>query len=76
MHMEQNSESAVSGKEMAETVKAEIDEIEKYKWYLGERIGHDPLIDRSMNDICNEWIEKHAQGFRKHWEDVNKSLCS
>lgn len=71
--MEQNSDSAVSGKEMEETIKAEIDEIEKYKWYLGERIGHDPLNDRSMNDICKEWIEKHAQAFRKHWEDVKKN---
>jgi hypothetical protein len=74
--MEQKSDSAVSGREMEETIKAEIDEIEKYKWYLGERIGHDPLIDRSMNDICNEWIEKYAQCFRKHWEDVKNRLCS
>ncbi|HMD68673.1 MAG TPA: hypothetical protein VKF42_07300 [Chitinivibrionales bacterium] len=74
--MEQNSESAVSGKEMEETIKAEIDEIEKYKWYLGERIGHDPLTDRSMNDICNEWIEKHSQAFRKYWDEVKKNLCS
>jgi hypothetical protein len=74
--MEQKSNLAISGKEMEETIKAEIDEIEKYKWYLGERIGHDPLIDRSMNDISNEWIEKHAQDFRKHWEEVKKNLCS
>ena len=74
--MEQNNESSVSGREMEETIKAEINEIEKYKWYLGERIGHDPLNDRSMNDICKEWIEKHAMAFRKHWEEEKQTRCS
>ncbi len=74
--MEQNSGKNVSGKEMEETIKAEIDEIEKYKWYLGERIGHDPLNDRSMNEICKEWIERHALQFRQHWEREKQAGCS
>jgi hypothetical protein len=74
--MEQMGESSFSDKEMEETIKAELQEIEKYKWYLGERLGHDPLADRSMNDICKEWIERHAQNFRDHWEKVKRSACS
>jgi hypothetical protein len=74
--MEQKNGPAVSGKEMEETIKAEIVEIEKYKWYLGERLGHDPLNDRSMNEICKEWIEQHALAFRKHWEQEKGSQCS
>jgi hypothetical protein len=38
-------------------IKYSRPEIENYKWYLGERLGHDPLLDRSMKDICLEWID-------------------
>jgi hypothetical protein len=54
--------------DLLETIRAEINEIEKFKWYLGERLGHDPLQDRSMNDICEEWIAKYAADFRKWWQ--------
>lgn len=74
--MEQNNESSCSGPEMEETIKAEIQEIEKYKWYLGERIGHDPLLDRSMNEICKEWIQQNANAFRQHWEKTKRNRCS
>lgn len=53
-------------------IEAEICEMEKYKWCLGVQLRHDPLQDRSLNDIYTEWIEKYAAGFRKEWED-NKS---
>jgi hypothetical protein len=74
--MELNNEAVVSSNEMEETIKAEIQEIEKYKWYLGERIGHDPLVDRSMNEICKEWIQQHARAFRDHWEAEKRKQCS
>jgi hypothetical protein len=74
--MIEGNDSVVSSKLMGETLRAEIEEIEKYKWYLGERLGYDPLRDRSMNDICQEWIEKYAQAFRQHWEDTRRNLCS
>ena len=74
--MVQKDNCCISSKAMSEVIRAEIEEIEKYKWYLGERLGYDPLNDRTMNDICLEWIEKHARAFRKHWEEVNKNLCS
>jgi len=74
--MDQNNEPIVSGKELEETIKAELQEIEKYKWYLGERIGHDPLLDRSMNDICKEWIQQNARAFRENWERSKQNRCS
>jgi hypothetical protein len=74
--MDQKNESSGSGMEMEETIKAEIEEIEKYKWYLGERIGHDPLLDRSMNEICKEWIQQNARAFRENWEKTKRSKCS
>ena len=67
---------AVSGQELKETLTAEIVEIEKYKWYLGERIGHDPLQDRSMNEICSEWIQNHALAFRNTWNEKKQKIKS
>jgi hypothetical protein len=34
---------------------------------MGERLGYDPLHDRSMNDICEEWIGTYAAAFRAWW---------
>ena len=50
------------------SIEAEILEMEKYKWYLGVQLQHDPLQDRSLNEIYCEWIEKYAADFRKFWE--------
>jgi hypothetical protein len=73
--MGKHNESSVACKEMEETIKAEIEEIERYKWYLGERIGHDPLLDRSMNEICKEWIQQNALLFRENREMVKRNKC-
>ena len=62
-----------SHSDLLEAINAEITEIEKFKWYLGERLGHDPLRDRSMNDICEEWITKYAADFRKWWQQQRKN---
>jgi hypothetical protein len=53
--------------EVSRSLEAEIKEMEKYKWCLGVQLQHDPLQDRSLNDIYTEWIEKYAAGFRKEW---------
>ena len=74
--MGSHHEACTSGKAMADTMKAEIEEIEKYKWYLGERIGHDPLADRSMNEICQEWIQRYARSFRENWKMGVQTLHS
>ena len=65
--------SVYSNAELLESLRAEIEEIEKFKWCLGERLGHDPLQDRSMNDICQEWITKYAADFRKWWQENRKN---
>jgi hypothetical protein len=61
-----------SEEEMRKSVEAEIQEMEKYKWCLGVRLQHDPLRDRSLNDIYCEWIDKYAAEFRKGWEEKKK----
>jgi hypothetical protein len=58
--------------EVRKSLEAEIQEMEKYKWNLGVRLQHDPLNDRSLNDIYCEWIDKYAAEFRKEWEEKNK----
>jgi hypothetical protein len=64
--------SVYSNADLLESLRAEIEEIEKFKWCLGERLGHDPLQDRSMNDICQEWISKYAADFRKWWQQERR----
>lgn len=58
----------MSPHEIQRSLEAEIREMEKYKWYLGEKLQHDPLQDRSLNDIYCEWIEKYASDFRRDWD--------
>lgn len=61
-----------SGEEIQKSIEAEIREMEKYKWCLGVELRHDPLKDRSLNEIYCEWIDKYAAGFRRDW-DKNKN---
>ena len=58
----------MSDDEIRRCAEEEIREMEKYKWYLGIQLNHDPLQDRSLNDIYCEWIDKYAADFRKYWE--------
>lgn len=48
--------------------RAQILEMEKYRWCLGVQLGRDPLLDRTRDEICAEWIERHAADFRAWWE--------
>ncbi len=50
-------------------IKAQIDEMEKHKWFEGVKLGHNPLQDRTLNEIYLDWIEKYGADFRKHWEN-------
>jgi hypothetical protein len=54
--------------DIRQCIEAEIKEMEKYKWCMGVHLQHDPLQDRSLNDIYCEWIEKYAADFRKEWQ--------
>jgi len=62
-----NGDASCGKKDLNEALQEEIKEIEKYKWYMGEKLRRDPLTDRSMNDIAREWIEQHAAEFRSSW---------
>jgi hypothetical protein len=66
--------NGTSGKGMLQSafdayLRAQIQEIEKYKWCLGVQLKRDPLLDRSYDDICLEWIRLYAAEFRKHWNN-------
>ncbi|MBN1128463.1 MAG: hypothetical protein JXA71_05720 [Chitinispirillaceae bacterium] len=65
---EPSSSHQPSDEEIRRCLEAEILEMEKYKWCLGIHLQHDPLQDRSLNDIYCEWIDKYASDFRKDWE--------
>ena len=55
--------------DLEQSLKAEIDEIMKYKWYMGENMNRDPLEVHSLDEICRDWIIKYAKEFRKNWEN-------
>jgi len=59
---------AYSEHELRESAQAEREEMLKYKWYLGEKLGHDPENDRPAWEIFAEWVARHAAGFRKNWD--------
>ena len=46
--------------------------MEIHKWCLGVELHHDPLNDKSLNDIYCEWIKKYAAKFREEWETTHK----
>jgi hypothetical protein len=58
--------------DLQEYVKAQITEMERFKWSLGTQLGYDPLRDRSLNEIYTEWIQKYAAAFRGCWEEKNR----
>jgi len=58
----------VQDDETRRCLDAEVLEMEKYKWCLGVHLQHDPLMDRTLNEIYCEWIDKYAADFRKDWE--------
>jgi hypothetical protein len=60
--------------ELLAYLKAQIVEMEKYKWILGVHLGHDPLLDRSLNEIYCDWIHKHGPAFRVWWESRENNV--
>ncbi len=60
-------EGFMSRDEMRVFAKRQLEEIDKYKWCLGEQLGHDPLYDRTYDDIACEWISIHGAEFRDTW---------
>lgn len=62
----------MDNKDLKAKMIAEAQEIDKYKWCLGIALGHDPLNDKSLNEICKEWIDKNAKAFQVYWENTHK----
>lgn len=58
----------MSREEMHRYCTMQIAEIEKHKYFLGLKLGYDPLRDRTMNDIAREWIVNYGENFRAYWE--------
>jgi len=52
---------------------AQIEEIYKYKWILGEQMNYDPLCTYSMDDICIMWVLNNAKTFRLEWIECHGS---
>lgn len=67
------SDKIMTPKELKDFMKDQCQEIEKYKWCLGVKLCHDPLLDKSYNDICDEWINNFSIQYRKEWEDKHKN---
>lgn len=61
---------------MRQYMENQITEILKYKWIMGEKLGHDP-----GEEAVKEWIKRYGAQYRKEYEDVydvilNKMLNS
>ena len=63
------SNNKMTPKDFKDFMESQRQEIEKYKWCLGEKLHHDPLLDKSYNEICNEWISNFSSKYRKEWEE-------
>ncbi len=71
-----DSGDAYSEHELRESAQAESEEMLKYKWYLGEQLGHDPEDDRPAYEIFAEWTDKYAAAFRKNLEEQHRERRS
>jgi len=58
-----------SEEELRASAKAACEEMKKYKWHLGEVLGHDPEKDRPRYEIYAEWVKLHAATFRQNWDE-------
>lgn len=46
---------------------AQIEEVYKYKWIMGEQMHKDPLEEFTLNEIFFMWINENAVSFRQQW---------
>lgn len=58
--------------EFKEFLYAQCQEIMKYKWCLGVQLQHDPLLDKTMEEIGHEWIQLFARQYREKWKNESK----
>ncbi len=48
-----------------ELILLQVQEINKYRWLESEKAG----CDIGSRKAAQEWIEKHAEDFRRHWQN-------
>jgi len=61
-----------SEQDLRESAQATWEEFLRHKWRMGVQLGHNPLDDRSVNELFADWIAQHAAGFRQHWEEQRR----
>jgi len=52
-------------------MKEQAEEIKKYIWCKGVELNHDPLNDKTENELSFEWLSKYAQIYRNTHTIVN-----
>lgn len=52
---------------LKEYLNAQIEEVYKYKWCMGETMCKDPLEEFTLNDIFIMWVQENAIKFRQTW---------
>jgi hypothetical protein len=65
--MSQSPESTMSRDELRAFAKAQIQEMERHLCRLQAESGYDPLKEKSLNEICTEWAQRHSAQFRQGW---------
>jgi hypothetical protein len=60
--------------DLQEFTVAEQKEISDFIWGLGEYLRHNPRLDRSCEQLQDEWRKTHGQRFRKWWYGSRKLL--
>jgi len=57
-----------------EFLNDEIEEIYKFKWYLGEILHKDPLELYTLEEISTMWITQYAAEFRENWIKIHGEI--
>jgi len=58
---------------LKEYLNAQIEEVYKFKWCMGEEMHRDPLEEFTLNDIFIMWIHINASRFRVEWIQTHGS---
>lgn len=49
----------------------QVNEMLKYKWVKGQKIGHDP-----GPEACEEWIKNYAAQYRKQYDELYNEILT
>ena len=71
--MTPSNKPTMSRDELREFAEAQIREMERHLRRLQAEYGYDPLDEKSLNEICTEWAQRHSARFRQSW--TNRQNC-